>query len=812
MHLPSARSARTAHRLLALLLALSIAPFAGSGLAAQDPREQILGEEQDELSDRVLQQGGIFGTDEEITLTQDFRTVESNLDLSSIAILLLGNVLIEGRGFSLHADGVGFFCDGFDDELKPKNMHVFAEGNILLSRGDQTFRAETLFIDVDAKRLIMTESRLRIDQELIERLRQSPTDDPVRAREILFGFTPGPAFIREVGVESPIIFAAELLTIEDFERIHGEGIEFTTCEFGDPHWAIRARKGSAAERQEVEPFPGEDKPGGWLFELDDISLDTGLVTIPLLPGVVFDSRWGRYLPLRSVSYSKSGKYGTRVDTLWNGNLLLPSALTREVDLGVRLDYLSERGTGYGVDVEWGRDPLRWAGDPDGRVELFGIAKWWAIEDRGEDRNGTMAPDEDRHRTRIHQRLRLQTRTLIDFEYSEESDANFLEEFFEGESRGGKTPENVIFVRQPVTAASQVTVLMLEQPDDFRSTLERLPEMKAYWIEEPEPWAGVVLDGEASIAKLEDRPAAALALPDRDNQRGDVRLLAARPLQLVRGIRVRPFAEGRYTVWDEDLAGENEDRWAFAGGATLSSRVSRTFGVEIPSLGIYGLRHVVDFDVGYENLFYTDVDPTDLIVFDEVEQVEEHERVHLGLFQRFFTQRGGVGRQARRGFDTRSLMDARLEIDWFPDHQRDNAGVPWGPLEGEILLTPLDQFGAFVDGAVDFNLGHLDEVNAGFRVFDAHAFMLQVSSRQRRHLQDTLVLGGRWWGSEKYEFGAWTEYDLRRNDAVNQRISVVRNFHRWSVACSVVFDEGEDDDTTFRIDFGPRDLLGGRRQQ
>ena len=34
---------------------------------------------------------------------------------------------------------------------------------------------------------------------------------------------------------------------------------------------------------------------------------------------------------------------------------------------------------------------------------------------------------------------------------------------------------------------------------------------------------------------------------------------------------------------------------------------------------------------------------------------------------------------------RSLVDSRLEIDWFPDKERDNSGEAWGPLEGEVLV-------------------------------------------------------------------------------------------------------------------------------
>ena len=782
-----------------------------TNLEAQDPDQRKF------RTRAALQEAAIFGDEEIERLESDFEflefdTEDSGEGVTSAYAAMLGNVLISGPGFELHADMVGIFIAGFDEENRPLHPRVLATGNILLVRGDQSFRAETFFFDVDTKRAVFTEMRLRIDQKLIERLRQNATHNPQRSRDILESF--GEASEVPVGedrVESAttIVFAARELTIEDFEKIRGEGIEFTTCEFGHPHWALEAKSGQADARKEVRSFPGEDDPGGWLFELDSVSLRAGPVSIPLLPGVIWDSRWGRYIPLRSVSYSSSGKFGNRVDTLWNGNLLLPSALSREMDLGLRLDYLSERGTGYGADLEWGRDPLRWSTSPDGRVELFGTGQWWAIDDRGLDRNTTQPTVSNRYRSRFHQRLRLQSGTWIDFEYASESDSNFLDEFFEEEARGEKTPENVIFLRHPVSGAGQVSMLYQRQVVDYRTVIERLPEMRFAWVEEMEPTTQIVFDGQALIGEIEDRPAEDLLLPNRDNQRADVRLLASRPTQVVRGVRFRPFIEGRYTFWDKDLLGEEEDRVAWAAGGTLSSRIWRTFAAEIPSLNIHGLRHVVDFDVAFESLFDTNVKPSELIVIDELEQIVERESVTLALFQRLFTQARTYGRTAERGYAVRSLVDSRLEIEWFPDKERDNAGEAWGPMEGEFIVNPVDKLGMFVDGTYDYQDGDLDEVNSGLRWHDPRAVAFEISSRQRRHRQDSLVVGGRWWGSEKYEFGAFSEIDLRRNKSVNQRYEVVRNFHRFSASFTIELDEGEDN-TTFRVNFGPRDLLGSSR--
>jgi len=81
-------------------------------------------------------------------------------------------------------------------------------------------------------------------------------------------------------------------------------------------------------------------------------------------------------------------------------------------------------------------------------------------------------------------------------------------------------------------------------------------MRFQWVEEMERSTRIVLDGEASIAKFDNRPADDLMLASTENQRGDARLLTARPLQIARGFRLRPYIEGRYTYWDEDVFGEH----------------------------------------------------------------------------------------------------------------------------------------------------------------------------------------------------------------------------------------------------------------
>lgn len=755
----------------------------------------------------VLNDAGFFGNDELESVRYDTVIFDTAPDGRSQNLLLLGNVVLTGYGFEVRADGIGIWIDGLDEAGRPLRPRMFASGNVLLLRGDQSFRAETLFIEADTRTAVLTEMRLRITQELVEVLRQDPVGSPQRARAITTAFgAPIEVDPQELQDPTPIVFAARELTIRDFQQIEGTGVEFTTCEFGHPHWALEAEAGRAEARLEVDAVPGEVEPGGWLFHLDSVSLRAGPVPIPLLPGVMWDSRWGRYIPLRSVSVSRSTKFGDRVDTLWNGNLLLPDVLSQDMDLGIRLDSLSKRGTGYGVDAEWGRDPTRWAEEPDGRLDLFGYGSWWAIEEKGFDRDGTTPDDPHRFRSRFHQRMRLWGGTLIDLEYADESDPNFLLEYFENEARGEKVPENVVFLRRNL-GIGQLSLLHLRQGDGFRTVLERLPELRTD-IVEVELATDLFLDVDARLGSYEFEPGDGSLDPSVSNRRGDLEVRFTRAFELGRGLRLLPFVRPRVSWWEEGADERDEPtRYAMDGGVGLSNRVWRTYDLRLPELGLNGLRHVVDFDISARSLLSNSLDTDELVVIDDLEAIDERDVVRLALYQRLLTRRVDGGRSGLLE-EVRSVLDTRLAVEWFPEAERDNGGEDWGELDAEVILSPFRNLGVFVDGSVDVESGDVQEVNAGVRWLQPRAAYLELSERRRRGLQDSIVLGARWWGSEKYEFAVFGEYDLDRSEAVNQRFEITRNFHRFAASFSMEVDEGEDN-TTFLVTFGPRDLFGAR---
>ena len=71
---------------------------------------------------------GLLGTDEDLRIFYDRLEADISTDGGGRSLVVLGNVLLEGRGFSLRADAVGVYVDGVDPENGPIRPRVLALG------------------------------------------------------------------------------------------------------------------------------------------------------------------------------------------------------------------------------------------------------------------------------------------------------------------------------------------------------------------------------------------------------------------------------------------------------------------------------------------------------------------------------------------------------------------------------------------------------------------------------------------------------------------------------------------------------------
>ncbi|MEM7165095.1 MAG: hypothetical protein AAF581_06490 [Planctomycetota bacterium] len=794
-----------------------------------------------------------------LKLLKGFNAADSEFattDDGNYAYYGLGNAFIETTEFRVDADAVGVFLTPATDTTTSA-IRVVAIGNVLLARDRQSVRAETLFYDQRLQRVVITHARLRADLDFIARPPSFDREEAIAARDRWGGAASTIDFdphhdaahdeathhdsthhdsthhaagehrgadvtseLSESRYEAPehnhgrVVIAANELRGEHFDRLQATGVSVTTCDFGDPHWSVEA---ASALVERVAGNAEEGTTDAYTIDLDTTSLHFFDASIPFFPGAYWNTAWSEYFPLRSARYSNSSRFGQRVETLWSGQMLLPRAWRKAIDLGIRLEYLSDRGLGYGGEVEYGTKPNRWDETPHG-FDIYGRATYYGIEDRGEDANDVVPETEDRGRTHAHQRIRTPWGMLIDAEYSRESDRGFLDEYFEAETRSQKPPENILYLRQPLGELSSVNLLVKTRESRYQNVVERTPEVSLLVVEKP-IGAGIDLDlvGRASVLNFE--PDTATGLDNRRNSRADLQTTIARTFGSSELFKIRPFFETRVTRWDDGLNDRaTVDRFAAATGGVWGVHLSRVFPGD---WGRYdALRHVIDPTVRYRLLFDNSKDPDALFRYDSTEDVRRMEVFTFGVRSYLYGRVAGSDPTAHadRSRSIAKLAEVDFQVDHFPEAARDNGGRLWGPIFGEVLLQAFPGITYYIDLAYDVETGpRFDEFHHGVRFVHAPTYTTAgIGTRYTRHVGHTLNGSWVWEPSDRYAFDVFYNYDFRREEVIDQYYSVVRNFHRWAMMVTLEIDEGEGDHVQFSVRFGPREfwraLKGSLRDQ
>ncbi|WP_148072123.1 LPS-assembly protein LptD [Bythopirellula goksoeyrii] len=437
------------------------------------------------------------------------------------------------------------------------------------------------------------------------------------------------------------------------------------------------------------------------------------------------------------------------------------------DWGLSLDYLSERGFGYGTDFTYERSQILGYEGP-----AIGALDFWGIKDHGTDNLGfgrrDIVPEEDyRFRLFGEHRQRLTSGWDITGGIGWLSDRTFLEQYYEQEWDEEPIPTSGSRAKRLVdnrTCSIEYNV----QVNDFFTETEWLPRADHYWL--GESLLGDHLTWfehtQAAYARLNyyDPPTnpvlASQVIPglpwEQTGTRDGERLVTRQELDLpfsVGGVKVVPYALGELAQWGEDFNENQIQRAYFQTGV----RASVPFWAAYPNVqdalfNLNGLAHKVVFDL---EASYADAnqDFTDLPLYDPLDDISiiEMDRrlygtaltptisgdrtdarfyafrsgmqgwvtsptteiaddlmaVRGGMRHRWQTKRGGPGRQHIVDWLT---LDSN--ITFFPDANRDNFGANFGLFDYYLRWHLGDRFTVVSDGAADFFSGGLRTVSAG----------------------------------------------------------------------------------------------------
>jgi lipopolysaccharide export system protein LptA len=264
------------------------------------------------------------------------------------------------------------------------------------------------------------------------------------------------------------------------ERVEGEDAYFTTHDLANPNFRLRARK--------LTIYP-EDRVV--MRNVTVLAGNTPIFYLPYLSQPLEDEVGFRFSP----GYTSS----------WGGFLLNQyGVIYGDHTLAkYRLDYRTLRGIGGGVDLL----SLRHKNNQNN----FGTLKLYYLHDLDPSINRTgstrLPVDEDRYRINFQHRIYLpgpeKSTWYLDFDVNKISGAHFYEDFFFNDFRETPEPDNQVSLVH-VDPAYTATLMTRFQLNDFYSVGTKLPELAIDFIRRPLWNTGIYHQGNFILGYYEDQ--------------------------------------------------------------------------------------------------------------------------------------------------------------------------------------------------------------------------------------------------------------------------------------------------------------------
>ena len=627
-------------------------------------------------------------------------------------------------------------------------VEVYLEGNIVFRQGDRIIYAKTMYYHVTA------ENGIVLDAE---------------------AFTPIPEY------EGLLRVKADVLQQLNRNQFQAFGASITSSRLGVPQYWIQSENIFLQDtpRPRINPFTGQreiDSDGTaildhqWRVTSRNNFLYLGGIPVFYWPTIATDFEQPFYY-IDRFTIKNDRVFGTQVLTDFDVYQLLgvrnPPAGT---DWNVTLDYLGERGFGYGTLFEYDRTDMFGSTAP-----FRGFLDAWGIDDQGLDNLGrgrrALVPEEDfRGRVRGRHRQVLPSGWQLTAEVGLISDRNFLEQYFEREwdeekdqttgielkrtrdnrslALSGDIRTNEFFTQ---TEGGRLDHFVLGQPLLF----DRLT-----WFEHSH--GGYAHLETADMSTNPADPSAPLPWETlggfQYDDRGGLRAATRQEIDLpfhAGPVKIVPYALGEFAHWDEDRMGNEVSRWYGQTGVRASLpmwKVDPTIKSEL--FNVNGVAHKVVYE---SEFFWADANRNlaRFPLYDPLQDdaIEHFERRFI-LFDyggalppmfddRFFAFRYGLQSwvtspsteiaddlliwrngirqrwQTKRGFRGREQIIDWITLDMngtlFPKPGRDNFGEDVGLVDYDFRWHVGDRLTLLSDG-------YFDTFSNGLRMVTMGAFL------------------------------------------------------------------------------------------
>ncbi|MFA6134951.1 MAG: LPS assembly protein LptD [Phycisphaerae bacterium] len=638
---------------------------------------------------------------------------------------------------------------------------VYLEGDVVISRGERTFRAPRAYYDLGTDRATILEPVFTSVQE--------PRNIPIyiRAREAHVLST------KEVVFDDAKVSSSELYT---------------------PSYHIGAE---TVDLKDKTPYDEEGvRTGPTKYEATMKHTTANVQGVPLFywPYQKTDLTEGSSA-LRSAKFGKEGNLGFGVMTDWNFFRLLGLVPPEGFKATLGLNWFKQ-GAQANLDLDYARS------DYSGYAKAYGM-----IDRKGEDTFGNEIKDvpapEDRGWLLWRHKQVLPQGWELQLEASYVSDANFLRAFYPTEYYAGKPQETLMYVKKQQDNWD-VSGLLQYRLNNFQTQTESWPELAFHMIGQP-------LLGDRLTFFTEDRAGVKRWMPgddtDEDSSNYMGRLDSRNELDFpahLGPVNLLTYAVGRATYWG-DVPESSDKHFRPYGqvGQRASMDIWRVYdNVESRTWDIRRLKHVITPQV---TAFASDtggVEPDDLFPMNP--DIEEHLLQtgggSVGVLQRLQTKRGPGGADERTvdwmrfnliaSFFTKDdpNMASNGQFFWYrPEYSilRDNvsAEYDWQVSDSTAFLSDLNY---------DIKDGSVAKADAGLAIARDPRVRYYLGWRYINELDSSLgIFGVNYKLSRKYTLSVFEQYDFRfkngQNEATN--VALIRQFNRYYVAGTFTYVQG-----------------------
>lgn len=747
--------------------------------------------------------GGVMAQTDGLDALVEKLDAIGNLRIENTDVSVRGGVaVLKPRDGVLHfeSDGMEVFAGGAEYDSNTEQLRF--TGDVAIFREGLIYRGDNAVYNVSSRQLDASGMRSSIE----------------------------PLFFKAANISSPGGSDISVINLDD--------PEFTTDDSEDPAYRITA--------DSVSIYP-DDRVVFRKFKI--LAGDTPVFYLPYL------------------SQTLDGEFGYTFLPGYRSNLgayLLnqySSTISDHSLIKYRLDLYSSRGVGGGFDLESRRYP---------RSSQFGKFKFYWLNDSDPQTSNTFSPtadrayvDESRYRINLHHRVYLpgpeQGDFYVDVDMNKVSDAFFYEDFFQADFRDDPQPDNIVnFVKRH--ERGELSLHGRFRVNDFYESDTRLPELALDLVRQPVFDTGLFYSGQTSYGILEEHSSDDEERLIEDNIDNLISIIAtpggdtAANRQLLDDLRsslINPafnrfhswhefyyplrFSDGTVTVTPRAGFGlsnyssvdgpqpDDSTRLLFSAGLDASFKMSRVYdSVVIPSLGVDGLRHIVQPYASWSYVSTDDVGggfmgidrlepstrprPLDVSNFTAIDSLRDWNLIRLGVSNRF---------QTRRNRTTFNWLTSNTYIDGFiddPEYDRDFSNlyqdITWSPL-------PWAKLSVGAQLPISDDDGNFSEVNTRATFMPTDSLELSVGHRMLSDhpvFEDSSLIdfGAYTRFNENWGFSIYERFEMDDNTLETQQYSIHHDLTSWVASVgAVIRDHREEKEWGVLLSLTLKDFPGVR---